>query len=183
MLMTVKLAYLRSDGLRTCAKCGSAYPPTHEYFFKHSQRSDGFHSWCKPCCKEGNKRSIEKKYATFDGRISTFLSSCRRAAEKRGNEFSLTRNDFERMWEMQQGVCAYSGWPLALEPNTPFSVSVERVDSRIGYTDENTVLVCRVINTMKSDIKPEMFYEACRAVTLWLSDATLERGTEFSKYG
>lgn len=178
-----KLTVVREDGARTCSKCGDAFPPSTEYFFRHSQRSDGLHSWCKPCCKDGSRRSIQKRYSSFEGRIPTFLTSCRNAAKKRGNEFSLTREDFLRMWELQQGVCAYTGWPLELGPNTPFSVSVERIDSKIGYTDKNTVLVCRVVNTMKSDIAPELFYEACRAVSLWLGDESSERVVEFKKYG
>jgi len=168
---------------RGCSKCAKSYPATSEYFFKSSNRKDGLHSWCKACCKEGNKRSIDKKYSTFEGRITTFIRTCRNSAEKRGQEFSLTRKDFSDMWEKQQGACVYSGLSMLLEPGQLLSVSVERIDSRIGYTPENTVLCCNVVNRMKSDLEPHVFYEMCKSVTGWLSDDKNELDVEFKKYG
>lgn len=181
--MWAKLATYTPDGLRTCAKCRNAFPPTSEHFFRHKQRADGWHSWCKACCKEGNKRSIVKKYSTFEGRITTFLQSCKNSSKKRGQEFSLTREDFIEMWKVQAGTCAYSGLPMELLPNTLLSVSVERIDSKIGYTKENTVLVANAVNRMKSDLDPEDFFHLCKCVTRWLSDEELELDVEFKKYG
>jgi len=51
---------------KICAKCESKLSITE--FFKHKQTKDGFHSWCKQCCKKGNDRSREKKYSSFNGR-------------------------------------------------------------------------------------------------------------------
>lgn len=167
--------------VRSCSHCSGEFPATAEFFYRHSQTSDGWHSWCKPCCKEGNKRSLVKKYSTFEGRISTFLLSCKTSAKKRGQEFSLTRNDFLHMWDAQDGVCVYTGMKMELQPNTLLSVSVERIDSSIGYTSDNTVLCCNVINRMKSDLDAQTFFDLCRSVTLWLSDEKLELDVEFVK--
>jgi len=166
---------------RLCSKCGECFPPTSEFFYRHSQRSDGFHSWCKPCCKKGNQRSLEKRYATFEGRITTFLGSCKNSAQKRNQEFSLTRRDFVDMWAAQDGLCVYTGIEMELQPNTLLSVSVERIDSSVGYTAENTVLCCNAVNRMKSDLDPETFFDLCKAVTLWLSDENLNRDVEMVK--
>ena len=156
--------------LRSCYKCKGEFPATGEFFFRHSQRSDGMHSWCKSCCKEGSERSREKKYSTIEGRIPTFLVSCRNNAQKRGNEFDLTAQDLIDMWAKQEGTCCYSGFQMELQPNSPFSVSVERVDNSIGYTVENTVLVCKAVNSMKSSMTGEQFLMFCRAVANWLTD-------------
>jgi len=166
---------------RPCSHCGEKFPATSEFFYRHSQTSDGWHSWCKPCCKAGNERSKIKKYSTFDGRISTFLASCRASAKKRGNEFSLTRDDFLHMWEAQGGLCVYTGLEMELQPNTLLSVSVERIDSSIGYTGGNTVLCCNVVNRMKSDLDGQTFFDMCKAVTLWLSNENLNLDVEFVK--
>src|SRR6056300_812299 len=106
---------------RSCYKCKNTFPATGKYFFKHSKTKDGFHSWCKSCCKEGNERSKRRKYSTFEGRISTFLASCRRSASSRGNEFDLTRQDFVDMWDRQCGLCVYTGMEMELQPNTLLS--------------------------------------------------------------
>lgn len=166
---------------RACSKCHKVYELNNDNFFRHSQRKDGFHSWCKPCCKAGNQRSLEKKYSTFEGRITTFLRTCKNSSKKRGHEFNLTRQDFIDMWEAQEGLCAYSGIKLNLAPNTTTSVSVERIDNTIGYTPENTVLVAKAINSMKSNLTGEEFYDFCKSVVLWLSNENLERQVDFKK--
>jgi len=153
---------------KTCCKCKREQSVV--FFFKHHQTSDGLHSWCKSCCKEGNERSREKKYRTIEGRVPTFLVSCRNNAQKRGNEFDLTAQDLIDMWVKQEGTCCYSGFQMDLQPNSPFSVSVERVDNLIGYTAENTVLVCKAVNSMKSSMTGEQFLMFCRAVARWLTD-------------
>ncbi len=169
--------------IRSCFKCKKAFPATGEFFFRHAQRSDGLHSWCKACCKDGNERSKAKKYSTFEGRIPTFLLSCKRSAASRGQEFSLTRQDFLDMWAAQEGLCVYTGYQMDLQANTLYSVSVERIDSSKGYVPENTVLCCNAVNRMKSDLRADDFYDFCKAVALWLSDDNMDLAVEFEKNG
>ena len=172
-----------ASSFRSCFRCKKEFPATGEFFFRHSGRRDGLHSWCKPCCKQGSERSLEKKYATFEGRISTFLISCKRSAASRGQECTLTRQDFLDMWEAQEGLCVYTGYKMDLQPKTLYSVSVERIDSSRGYTPENTVLCCNAANRMKSDLDAEDFYDFCKAVAVWLSDEDLTLAVEFEKHG
>ena len=164
----VKGLYAIKLDAKTCSKCSKEYPVSD--FFKHKQTKDGLHSWCKSCCKEGNEKSRQKKYSTFEGRITTFLRTCKNSAEKRGNEFSLTRQDLIDCWENQQGLCVYSGIEMTTQPALPTSVSVERIDSSIGYTPENTVLCCNHINRMKSDLSYDEFFTFCKAISEWLTD-------------
>lgn len=72
---------------------------------------------------------------------------------------------------------------MELQPNTLLSVSVERIDSEIGYTAQNTVLCCNIINRMKSDLDGQTFFDLCKAVTVWLSDKDLNLNVEFVKDG
>ena len=59
---------------------------------------------------------------------------------------------------------------MTLEANKINTVSVERIDSEVGYTPENTILVCQAINRMKSDFGYDVFYYLCRDVALFLGD-------------
>ena len=168
--------------MRSCFRCKQKFQADESFFFRHSKRSDGLHSWCKACCKEGNNRSRIKKYNTFDGRIPTFLRTCKNSAEKRGHECTITASDLTDMWREQDGVCCYSGLRMELQPNTPFSVSVERVNNEIGYTADNTVLVCKAVNSMKSALTGEQFLMFCRAIAGWMRDDD-GQDVRFLKYG
>ena len=180
MNKTKRAFYYPEDNTKTCSKCNGRF--SVELFYKHNQTADGWHSWCKPCCKAGNLRSVQKKYATFDGRIATFLTSCRKSARLRGQEFSLTAADLKKAWELQIGLCAYTGIAMTTQPNLPHSVSVERVDNTVGYTESNTILVCRAVNAMKSDLDAKLFYDMCKSVVNWLGDEENELAVEFAKY-
>jgi hypothetical protein len=164
---------------KICAKCSVK---THvNNFFKHHQTKDGYHSWCKKCCKEGNNRSRAKKYSTIEGRIPTILSSCRKSAKHRNNECTITAEDLMAAWQLQGGACAYTGRQMTTAPSEYNSVSVERINNLIGYTAENTIFVCNIVNKMKSDLHGEAFFDACRDVVKHLGDADGNLNVDFVK--
>ena len=143
-------------------------------FFKHNQTADGFHSWCKACCRIGNERARKKKDSTIEGKAITFWRNAQKSAEKRNHEFSITLQDIVQAWHDQKQTCAYTGRVMTLEAKQLNTVSIERIDSNIGYTRENTILVCQAINRMKSDFAYGDFYDLCRDVVQWLGDDELK---------
>ena len=157
--------------MKTCSKC-KEYKP-FDMFFKHKQTADKRHSWCKQCCKEGNKRSNEKLNSTIEGRAKVFLRNAQKSADKRGQEFQISLDDIVECWNRQDGYCAYTGRKMCLESGKLETVSIERIDSAKGYIPENTVLVCQSINRMKSDFIYEEFFNLCKDVTTFLSDEEL----------
>jgi hypothetical protein len=50
------------------------------------------------------------------------------------------------------------------------------IDSNIGYTKDNTILVCQAINRMKSDFSYQDFYMLCQSVAKFLGDLKLVVG-------
>jgi len=180
-MATKRAFYDPSTNTKSCSRCNERYSVSQ--FYKHRQTQDGWHSWCIACCKEGNKRSAQKRYVSFDSRIKTFLRTCELSAKKRGHEFSLTADILRQLWAAQHGLCAYTGIQMSVQPNLPYSVSVERVDNNVGYTEANTVLVCKAINAMKSDLEAKLFYDMCKSVVNWLGDENKELAVEIQKYG
>ena len=158
-------------GCKTCFKCKES--KSTALFFKHNQTSDGFHSWCKSCCMEGNRISREKQNSTIEGRAVVFLRNSKKNSIKRGHEFDLNVSDIVSFWDKQMGLCAYTGRQMSLDAGNLDTVSIERIDSKIGYTKENTILVCQAINRMKSDFAYEDFFNLCRDVAEWLGDENL----------
>ena len=158
--------------MKTCFKCKTNKPVS--LYFKHAQTADGLHSWCKDCCTVGNLKSRAKQNSTIEGRAKIFLQNARKSAVKRKQEFSLSVADIVECWDTQWGVCAYSGRQMTLEAGQLNTVSIERIDSAIGYTPQNTILVCQAINRIKSDFGFEDFYNLCRDVADFLGDDKLE---------
>ena len=99
-----------------------------------------------------------------------FLQNAKKSAAKRQQVFALTIADIVRCWEEQHGVCAYSGRQMTLDAGQLETVSIERIDSAVGYTPQNTILVCQAINRMKSDFGFDDFYNLCRDVANFLGD-------------
>lgn len=158
--------------MKTCFRCKESKP--YGLFFKHGATSDGYHSWCKNCCTDGNKRSRAKQNLTIEGRAKIFLQNAKKSAAKRQQVFALEIADIVDFWKSQSGVCAYSGRAMTLEAGKLHTVSIERIDSMQGYTIENTILVCQAINRMKSDFGFNDFYGLCKDVAEFLGDNKLK---------
>jgi hypothetical protein len=158
--------------MKTCFCCKET--KERSLFFKHSQTPDGLHSWCKACCKKGNAKSRQKQNSKIETRAKVFLCNAQKSAKKRNQEFSLEINDIVEFWNKQDKICPYSGLEMTLEAGKLNTVSIERIDSNIGYTKENTILVCQAINRMKSDFSYEDFYMLCQSVAKFLGDDELK---------
>ena len=157
--------------MKTCFCCKTDKP--YSLFFKHSQTPDGYHSWCKNCCTVGNVRSRAKQNSTIEGRARVFLQNAKKSAFKRQHLFEISVADVVDCWNAQENICAYSGRLMTLEAGKLNTVSIERIDSNVGYTQENTILVCQAINRMKSDFEFDDFYNLCRDVAQFLGDDKL----------
>lgn len=157
---------------KVCFRCKVEKPKN--LFFKHHLTSDGLHSWCKVCCTIGNIKARAKQNSTIEGRAVIFLRNAKRSAKSRDQEFSLEIKDIVDCWIKQDKICAYSGIEMTLEAGKLNTVSIERIDSNIGYTKDNTILVCQAINRMKSDFNYEDFYFLCKSVAEFLGDEKLE---------
>jgi len=72
-----------------------------------------------------------------------------RAAAK-GVRFSLSTHALKQM--LAEDNCPACGAELVDEPAHPHEASVDRIIPQLGYTDENTAILCRTCNGRKSDM-------------------------------
>ena len=158
--------------MKTCFRCKTSHEDT--FFFKSTNTVDGLHSWCKECCRKNGALSLAKLNSKIETRAKIFLRNAKNSAKKRNQEFSLEINDIVDFWNKQNKICAYSGLEMTLEAGKLQTVSIERIDSKIGYTKDNTILVCQAINRMKSDFAYEDFYMLCQSVAKFLGDDELK---------
>lgn len=109
--------------------------------------------------------------ARLSGFSPAFLSSYRIRAAKAGREFSIDVCDLEALYDKQRGICALTGETLTLPVKASgdfsYNVSIDRVDSKLGYTVCNIQLVTKEVNIHKFDMSNEAFVELCRKVVAY----------------
>ena len=66
------------------------------------------------------------------------------------HKIDITIDDLKDLWKIQKGKCYWLGIDMSLEdlfiPHSPFSVSVDRLNSDRGYHRNNIVLTTRFAN-------------------------------------
>ena len=64
-------------------------------------------------------------------------------------EFNLTIEYLITLWEKQSGRCAISSVKLLHRRKSLFTVSVDRINSTLGYIEGNVQLTCKAMNLAK----------------------------------
>ena len=152
--------------MKTCNKCNEQKSVTE--FFKEKANKDGLRNQCKVCRSLYSKNLREKKNSTIEGRALEFLRHAKESSIRRNQVFQLEIPDIVDCWNKQLQTCAYSGRKMTLENGKPNTVSIERIDSSIGYTKENTILICHAVNRMKSNFKLSEFVGFCKDISKFL---------------
>ncbi len=78
--------------------------------------------------------------------------SAKHRAKRNGYDFELTDEIITQKIIDQGGLCYISKQPLSFNVNDWFSFSLDRLDSNLGYTIENTIVVTKFVNTSKSNL-------------------------------
>jgi len=124
-------------------------------------------SRCKDCDKRKKKSSYEntinKHLSSVENFLKYKLANC---SQKKTVTISITLDDLLNQFNKQNGKCFYSGRQLeiALRTKSLNSLSIDRIDSSKGYTPDNIVLCCSIINIMKLDTPEDEFINLCRDV-------------------
>ena len=84
----------------------------------------------------------------FDTYVATKYLGKLQSAMTRGIEFKLTLDDMKRL--LKQKKCYYSGATMTTDGD--LRVSLDRKDSKLGYTKDNTVACCVLANSLKNEL-------------------------------
>ena len=152
--------------MKTCSQCKQLKSLTE--FFKEKTNKDGLRNQCKSCRSAYSKNLRSIKNSTIEGRAKEFLRHAKESAIRRKQHFELNILDIIDCWNRQTQICAYSGRKMTLESGKLNTVSIERIDSKIGYTKDNTILVCNAVNRMKSDFELASFISLCKDISQFL---------------
>ncbi len=159
-----------AEGTRKCACC-EVEKNISEY---HSDKSSstGLQTYCKDCQTQKTK----KYTSTLNGFIKKIYKDMYHNAEKRAKKLNieLTVEDINELYEKQNGLCAISGLKLTHETYAykdkehiinRLNISIDRINSNLGYTKDNIQLVAAIVNRMKTDLPDPEFIKICSIIT------------------
>lgn len=112
------------------------------------------------------KYKDELHHAVFGERLSFW----RHGAKVRNLPFNITIEDLDDIWKEQSGRCFYTNRKLSLEKNQIDTVSIERINSELGYELGNVVFVSKTVNMMKKNYLLAEFINVCRDVSKHMED-------------
>lgn len=104
-------------------------------------------------------------YGSYKSPIKYRFNEWKKAAKRRGILWRLKLTDIQKQLDLQKGRCFYTTATLKFEPKSKYTISLDRLDSKRGYTKTNIVFCAADINRMKSDFDTEKFYKLCSFVT------------------
>lgn len=97
--------------------------------------------------------------------LNILLKRMQKSSRKRKETMDITLDFLWEQYILQGGKCYYTGLPLDLNVKTkdgksnPYSISVDRIDSTLGYVETNIVLTCLNINLFKNQMNLNEFVE------------------------
>jgi len=172
---------------KTCRVCGEIRLLNE--FVKNKQSVGGYTHRCKSCEKlwrqehyKNNTKRITARNKTYreengpwynksiEHRLRYTIQCGVIRAKKKNIEWNLSLLFLLKLWEKQKMMCAYSGVPLTFEDNHPHTISLDRLDSSKGYTEDNVQLVCTIVNYIKQRFDEQSFFDYCSLVTQYADE-------------
>lgn len=163
--------------VKICTGCKEQKPLTA--FAKHSPGK--LRAKCRPCQSEINSQSFAHRYrndesfrAKHAARGKATHRSSPRAALRHSLHHAVRRfetvdpvtiDDLMNLWISQGGRCALSGIEMTWgngEQNripSPFAVSLDRVDQKIGYVKGNIRLLCYCVNNFRGTMTDQQMMQ------------------------
>lgn len=180
--MAKRAERIEKDG-QECTDC-KEHKPASEFFgdFNRIEKCKVYKGRCYACSRK--LRTSNREDALRNGSIEDFMKGELVIAHDRNKKFNKKNPDDMRefnitvpflmeLFERQGGKCALSGQPMLTNTHrdecpentrcNPNKLSIDRIDSSIGYTEDNVQLLRWRINSMKMDTNFAEYKEEIRA--------------------
>ena len=155
----------RTHGITMQCKCGDkkVIPPSTLY--------RGLTLQCKKCHLE----TLALTKFVGVGQLSRdHYTRIQKSAKKRGLEFNVTPEYLWDIFQKQKGQCALTNLPLMLSASDANNArkkksyntaSLDRIDSKDGYKENNVQWVHKIVNVMKSNFDQNQFIDFCNLIS------------------
>jgi len=161
------------DGKALCTICGSYKEFSEFHKNKKCVHRNGYSYCCKECDLKRaiynpvkSKASVVKSMSNPRNFINALIGkSKKRKTSELGNNINI---DYCMMlYEKQNGKCAISNQEMTFcrgVGSVDTNLSIDRIDSSIGYVEGNIQFVCNIINTMKTNLSMNDFVKWCNLI-------------------
>jgi hypothetical protein len=92
------------------------------------------------------------------------VESTKHRAKRNNLDFQLTDKIIEDKLKEQNNLCYISKQPLSYKENDWNSISLDRLDSELGYTIENTIIVTKFVNNSKNNLSLDEYINLIKLV-------------------
>lgn len=163
------------QGMRRCPQCESVKMLSDYYPNNISRCISCEHKRSHPKFK----KKQEKDHSCIENLLLLRLREINNSVNYRKckEKPTVTHNDLLDIFHKQKGLCFYTNRALKLSPNDEDVVSVDRINSDVGYHKDNIVLCTATINMMKRDCSLEKFLLLCHQVSINF-DHTVETNSD-----
>lgn len=114
--------------------------------------------------RETIKRNYEK-WRENSPRFNLYMA-LRHAVKRRPTDNPITIDHLMDLWKQQEGKCAVSGLKMTWGKGDlmPTSVSLDRIDQKVGYAIGNVRLVCYQVNTFRGRWSDEQMFSMALSI-------------------
>jgi hypothetical protein len=111
------------------------------------------------------KKYIEKNREWVgENIIKVRLSAAKHRSIRKNIPFEINEEVIQQKLNEQDGKCYISKKQLVLKENDWYGLSLDRLDSNLGYTIDNTILVTKFVNTSKNSLSYDDYVRLLKEV-------------------
>lgn len=147
---------------KKCRLCGGELNKTHRLI-------------CNQCKHSKDKAKWSETYEAY---IGSRIRIARARAKNNGHPFEIDKEFILQLLMQQNHRCAVTGLPFTRTgEHGEYDLSIDRLNSDLGYEKDNVVLVCNRANVMKNNMPLSMFVWWCKAVANYDQDRRSRKET------
>lgn len=115
---------------------------------------------CRECYWETITGNKHYGWTGEDNITGSFWHEYVRSAQRRNLKFEIDKSYIIKLYNQQEGLCNLSKIPLTYSKN----LSIDRIDSRIGYVENNIQLLDKQVNKIKWILSNKEFVRICELI-------------------
>ena len=122
-----------------------------EYYYRVVKTKDSSKIYREKCFKDGRKGFLQ--------------TICKAGIKRKGG--NITWQFLDKLWENQNGKCAITGYDMTYQSGNGkvvTNVSIDRIDGKGIYTEDNVRLTCVSANIARGILGEKEFIKMCKDI-------------------